>query len=90
MKKKILIGIIIALVVSTSIFVIFALGKKDGKTITPTTSDKVSSTSRETSGVTTEETILTTEETTSVPVQVTGQDGTIGNYEITIIRASVA
>ena len=33
MKKKILIGIIIALVVSTSIFVIFVLGKKDGKTI---------------------------------------------------------
>ena len=32
--------------------------------------------------------IITTEETTSVPVQVTGQDGTIGNYEITIIRAS--
>lgn len=65
MKKKILIGIIIALVVSTSIFVIFVLGKKDGKTITPTTSDKVSSTSRETSEVTTEETILTTEETTT-------------------------
>lgn len=65
MKKKIIIGIIIALVVSTSIFVIFVLGKKDGKTITPTTSDKVSSTSRETSEVTTEGTILTTEETTT-------------------------
>lgn len=65
MKKKILIGIIIALVVSTSIFVIFVLGKKDGKTIIPTPSDKVSSTSRETSEVTTEETFLTTEETTT-------------------------
>ena len=34
------------------------------------------------------ETIPTTEETTNVPIQVISQDGTIGNYEITIIRAS--
>ena len=34
------------------------------------------------------ETIPTTEETTNVPIQVISQDGTIGNYEITIIKAS--
>ena len=34
------------------------------------------------------EKIITTEETTKVPVQVTAQDGTIRNYEITIIKAS--
>lgn len=62
MKKKIFIGVIIVLVVFTSIFVIFTLGKKDGKTIIPVSSSSTSSTSIETSEVITETTTLATEE----------------------------
>ena len=65
MKKKIFIGVIIVLVVFTSIFVIFTLGKKDGKTIIPVSSSSTSSTSIETSEVTTETTTTTTEEVTT-------------------------
>ena len=62
MKKKIFIGVIIVLVVFTSIFVIFTLGKKDGKTIIPVSSSSTSSTSIETSEVITETTMPATEE----------------------------
>ena len=62
MKKKIFIGVIIILVVFTSIFVIFTLGKKDGKTIIPVSSSSTSSTSIETSEVTTDTTAPVTEE----------------------------
>ena len=34
------------------------------------------------------ETIPTIEQTTNVPIQVIAQDGTVGNYEITIVKAS--
>lgn len=62
MKKKIFIGVIIVLVVFTSIFVIFTLGKKDGKTIIPVSSSSTSSTSIEISEVTIETTPPATEE----------------------------
>ena len=62
MKKKIFIGVIIVLVVFFSIFVIFTLGKKDGKTIIPVSSSSTSSTSIETSEVTTDTTTPVTEE----------------------------
>ncbi len=62
MKKKILIGIIIVLVVFSSIFVIFTLDKKDEKAIIPVTNSSTSSTSIETSEVTTETTTSVTEE----------------------------
>ena len=33
-------------------------------------------------------TVPTTEESTNVPIQIIAQDGTVGNYEITLVRAS--
>lgn len=61
MKKKILISIVIVLVAFSSVFVIFTLGKKDKKTITPVTDSSTSSTSIETSEVITETTTSVTE-----------------------------
>lgn len=62
MKKKLLIGILIVFTVIASVFVIFTLGKKDGKTIIPVSSSSTSSTSIETSEVTTETTTPAIEE----------------------------
>lgn len=70
MKKKILIGIFVTLVLICSIFIIFILGKKEEKQNNPVTSDitKTTETSESTEATTestTEITTLTTEKTTT-------------------------
>ena len=70
MKKKILIGIFVTLVLICSIFIIFILGKKEEKQNNPVTSDitkttETSETTEVTTESTTEITTLTTEKTTT-------------------------
>ena len=66
MKKKILIGIFVTLVLICSIFIIFILGKKEEKQNNPVTSDITKTTeTSETTEAPTEITTLTTEKTTT-------------------------
>lgn len=66
MKKKILIGIFVTLVLICSIFIIFILGKKEEKQNNPVTSDITKTTeTSESTEATTEVTTLTTEKTTT-------------------------
>ncbi len=69
MKKKILIGIFVTLVLICSIFIIFILGKKEEKQNNPATSDITKTTeTSESTEATTEVTTLTTEKTTTTTV----------------------
>ena len=66
MKKKILIGIFVTLVLICSVFIIFILGKKEEKQNNPVTSDVTKTTeTSETTEAPTEITTLTTEKTTT-------------------------
>ena len=66
MKKKILIGIFVTLVLICSVFIIFILGKKEEKQNNPVTSDITKTTeTSETTEAPTEITTLTTEKTTT-------------------------
>ena len=84
MKKKILIGIIIALVLVSSIFIIFTLGKKEEKQNIPATSDITTTT--ETSEVTTEPTTLVTEESTTVTTKKTTSKKTTTTLDYKIVK----
>ena len=84
MKKKILIGIFVTLVLICSIFIIFILGKKEEKQNNPATSD-VTKTS-ETSEVTTEITTLTTEKPTTVTTKKTTSKKTTTTLDYKIVK----
>lgn len=87
MKKKILIGIFVTLVLICSTFIIFILGKKEEKQNNPATSDitKTIETS-ETTEVTTEITTLTTEKPTTVTTKKSTTKKTTTTLDYKIVK----
>ena len=87
MKKKILIGIFVTLVLICSIFIIFILGKKEEKQNNPVTSDITKTTeTSETTEAPTEITTLTTEKTTTVTTKKSTTKKTTTTLDYKIVK----
>lgn len=87
MKKKILIGIFVTLVLICSTFIIFILGKKEEKQNNPVTSDITKTTEKsESTEATTEITTLTTEKPTTVTTKKTTSKKTTTTLDYKIVK----
>lgn len=87
MKKKILIGIFVTLVLICSIFIIFILGKKEEKQNNPATSDITKTTeTSEITEATTEITTLTTEKPTTVTTKKSTTKKTTTTLDYKIVK----
>lgn len=87
MKKKILIGIFVTLVLICSTFIIFILGKKEEKQNNPATSDVTKTTeTSESTEATTEITTLTTEKPTTVTTKKSTTKKTTTTLDYKIVK----